>query len=169
MTDTRRYLCIWDAGYLGFQPKPKVRHVGIGHFREDMGYDDESIARVEALPCYQSADLSDPSGIHIVVRLADYNSDTVHAEALADEFSHVLRNWLTADEMAKVIERNRAQTNPIICHSHDFCDANMAMDEAFTLLMGRSSDAADGHDARLWNEAWEIAKRNEFAIDGGEK
>ena len=51
----------------------------------------------------------------------------------AINFSNILRRWLTPEQMAQVIERNMAR-HPGVCHSHDFCDANMAMDEAWNNL-----------------------------------
>ena len=49
-----------------------------------------------------------------------------------------------------------------ICHSHDFLDANMAMDEVFTEALGRSVDADVAADAELWNAAWTLAKGARF-------
>jgi hypothetical protein len=48
-----------------------------------------------------------------------------------------------------------------ICHSHDFCDANMVMLAAFTETMGHEpAFLTEEHaetDLNLWNDAWEIA------------
>ena len=49
---------------------------------------------------------------------------------LAAEFSRILREWLGGVRMSEVNRRNQEETNPKGCHSHDFCDANMAMHEA---------------------------------------
>lgn len=98
----------------------------------------------------------------------------MRAAILAREFSRVLRSWLSPAEMACAIVGNRAETSPLVCHSHDYCDANMAMDEAFTTVVGRNvimpsdveengaSDAQHVADFTLWNEAWNIAKAAEF-------
>jgi hypothetical protein len=98
--------------------------------------------------------------------------DGVKAQAMADKFSEVLRGWLTPEEMAAVIERNRTEEHPSVCHSHDFCDANEAMAEAFQALMGRdvlligdidtAGLEAVNADSDLWGAAWDLAKRNEF-------
>lgn len=56
--------------------------------------------------------------------------------------------------------RNAAEVNPRVCHSHDFCDANMTM-EAALVGHGVTVFGADGHMTEsacaLWNAAWEVA------------
>ena len=108
----------------------------------------------------------------------------INTGKLAREFSATLREWLRPDELAEVVERNRAETDSYICHSHDFCDPNMAMLEAMEAVVGISANEVaeealvwvlmvkEGNEAiqnaetaplmTAWNEAWEIAKRNEF-------
>lgn len=83
--------------------------------------------------------------------------------ALAKEFSRVLRSWLTPEEMAKVIQLNATPQYHGCCASHDFCDSNMAMDEAFTKIVGHECDADVGLDAVTWSKAWDIAVKSEFA------
>jgi hypothetical protein len=83
-------------------------------------------------------------------------------EQFAREFSVVLRSWLTPAQMEEVIARNKAETDPRICHSHDFCDANMAMNEVFLDKHGLDLNAEDEAHVTLWNEAWDIAKANDF-------
>lgn len=83
--------------------------------------------------------------------------------AIAFRFRGVLREWLTPQELAEADTRNRAETDPGICHSHDHCDANMAMADAFEAVMGRGLFPEDGSgmseaDCILWNAAWDIAK-----------
>lgn len=85
----------------------------------------------------------------------------MNPKILANKFSMILRSWLTEDEMKKVIERNKTETYRDVCHSHDFCDANMAMLEAIESF-GLTIDADNEEDAALWNSAWEIAKKNNF-------
>ena len=83
---------------------------------------------------------------------------------LAHEFSRVLREWLTDDEMEQVIERNAEVDDPAICASHDFCDANMAMYEAFERVMGHPVDTRKKADVAMWDKAWNMAKASDFAI-----
>ena len=83
-------------------------------------------------------------------------------EKLAAEFVAVLTEWLTPAEFAEMQRRN-VTAGEGVCASHDFCDANMAMDEAFTHALGRkpdvmdSDDGAEGRDVALWNAAWAAA------------
>jgi len=91
-------------------------------------------------------------------------------ERLAMEFSKIIRSWLTVEEMEEVISRNKTQTCDDVCHSHDFCDANMAMEEALGKVGLPSMHDENFADADVlnpitserWGKAWSIAKRNEF-------
>lgn len=80
------------------------------------------------------------------------------ANRLADRFAAILRQWLTPAEFAEMVARNRATDKRAgVCHSHDFCDANMAMDQAWREVVGTEIDADDEAQATLWNEAWDLA------------
>jgi hypothetical protein len=84
---------------------------------------------------------------------------------LAGAFADVLVEYLTDEEFAEMKRRNAVETNESVCHSHDFCDANMAMEDAFRRTFGRLPDVTDkedgseGDDVALWNAAWDLAKR----------
>jgi hypothetical protein len=84
---------------------------------------------------------------------------------LARKFCEVLRRDLTASEVDMAVARNRTESHPGVCHTHDFCDANETMLEAFEAILGREMDIQSDGDSFLWNEAWGIAKRSEFAMD----
>lgn len=56
---------------------------------------------------------------------------TPTADTLALEFSQDLHASLGPEQMREVVERNRAETAPGVCHSHDFCDANMVIYAVF--------------------------------------
>lgn len=79
--------------------------------------------------------------------------------AIAEAFAEVLRQWLTREELETIRSRNASQNDPGICHSHDFCDANMAMAPAFEQVTGREPESDSEADASLWNDAWDLAKR----------
>lgn len=76
-------------------------------------------------------------------------------DAVARRFTTILRGWLTRDEWTAMVAANRAETDPRICHSHDYCDANMAMLEAFDAY--GDIDVDDDDHVRIWNAAWEAA------------
>lgn len=91
--------------------------------------------------------------------------------ALANEFSRVLSDYLTTEEMAEVRDRNRGKLNSGVCHSHDFCDANMAMAEAAQVLGIRAimeqgnetlTEAEEEAGMALWSAAWRLAMVDEF-------
>jgi hypothetical protein len=92
-------------------------------------------------------------------------------QQLAKEFSRVLRRWLKPAQMESVIHRNRGEAAACrrekrafnICASHDFCDANMAMAEAYQNLTNREMDTQSDEVVALWNASWDIAKLSEFA------
>ena len=76
------------------------------------------------------------------------------AYKIARRFVQELRNvYLDDEQIAEVNRRNAAETNPLICHSHDFCDANQAMIDA----AGSPFVNTDVQNA-LINEAWALAK-----------
>jgi len=91
---------------------------------------------------------------------------TVKPAEIAREFCLVIREWLSKEQMLLVVERNDAESSKAsVCHTHDFCDANMAMDAAFKHLgvdplpddSGMTKAVVD-----LWNEAWSLAKAAKF-------
>jgi len=72
---------------------------------------------------------------------------------IAKEFCQILNWGLNAEEMAEVVRRNAEETNPNICHSHDFCDANEAMIVAF-----ENYELDPIENMELCNKAWNLAK-----------
>jgi len=93
-----------------------------------------------------------------------------YAPEIGKRFVTVLEEWLTPAEFEQVRTLNDSR-EPGVCHSHDFCDANMAMDEAFIDVLGRhpttlpevtDQDYADAllaemYDANLWTRSWDWA------------
>lgn len=84
------------------------------------------------------------------------------AQILASQFSANLRAALSPEQVLGAVLANTLETNPAICHSHDYCDANVTMAEAFETVMGRPVDLQSDADGLLWSDAWEIARRNAF-------
>ena len=101
-----------------------------------------------------------------------------NTEKLAEEFARIIREWLTAEEMIEVNRLNDAEPeNSGICHSHDFCDANMALVEALDNLGIENSidlpnDTFDERVAYIYamkfeSAAWDLAKSNHFYVGDG--
>lgn len=86
-------------------------------------------------------------------------------DSLALEFCDEMRATLTPEQMEQVVLLNKAEPNPNVCRSHDFCDANMVLHAVF---MRHGMDVADegGLDrwADLWNQTWKLAKSRGFRM-----
>lgn len=80
----------------------------------------------------------------------------VMARALALVFARQLAAVLSAEDFAEVCKRNRVAESGV-CHSHDFCDANMVMARAFLVVTGMAVDTQRDEDCVLWSQAWRIA------------
>lgn len=102
-----------------------------------------------------------PNKERLAKLLAEERVKTLAPETLAREFAAILKTWLTPEEQLQVIERNKTEEWENVCHSHDFCDSNMAMAEALEKL-GVELDIQSDTQNALWNSAWGIAKNNGF-------
>lgn len=68
--------------------------------------------------------------------------------------------------MAKVVRRNRAEVSPGICHSHDFCDANMFRYDVFMKYgMNLVEEGCMYRWGDLWDRSWNMAKAARFKAD----
>ncbi len=76
-------------------------------------------------------------------------------DALAFAFAERIRGALSPVKLAVVIDRNRKETDPRVCHSHDFLDSNTLMREVMNTV-GVSTDSP------IWDEAWDLAKAHDF-------
>ena len=91
-------------------------------------------------------------------------------EKLAREFSKIIGEWLTADQLADLLILNMTSQDKSICHTHDFCDANMAMLGAcenlgITCFIDLDeNDPAREESLDLINGAWDLAKENNFYV-----
>lgn len=80
-----------------------------------------------------------------------------NAERIAGEFLRLLRQDIGPDHYAEVCVRNANEANPNVCHSHDFCDANITMADAIEKVLGRAVDLYNDEDDALWSVAWNLA------------
>lgn len=91
--------------------------------------------------------------------------DTDKIPAIANRFGYVIREWLTPDEILQVLIMNAQETggNAInACNTHEFCDPNEAMIQAFKAIMDREIDTASQDEMGLICNAWNVAKANHF-------
>lgn len=92
--------------------------------------------------------------------------------ALAGAFTDILDDWLGPARFAAMREANRAHRGTTTCASHDHCDANMAMLEAFQTTFGQDPrledqpDGGEGLDIGLWNAAWALASTTWLTAPG---
>lgn len=94
-----------------------------------------------------------------VLTTDDWSS--VEVALVAQVFAAIMKEWLLPAHLLEVRRRNlgMAQAGEAGCASHDFCDANMAMDQAFRVVFIRDPLMHDGSpDSLLWNRAWEMAR-----------
>lgn len=102
------------------------------------------------------------------------------------EFAVRVESCLKRSDLKEMRRRNALQTDPSICHTHDFCDANALMDEAFVsarqictcvrenVPYGETAvpviPDANTDDFRIvWDAAWEYAKLTMFQSTAVEK
>jgi hypothetical protein len=78
------------------------------------------------------------------------------AHAIARKFVALLRVELTPEQFRETKRRNRDRADKRSCASHDFCDANMVMADAFRQT-GLEPDVDDGEQCALWGTAWDAA------------
>lgn len=87
-------------------------------------------------------------------------------DALAAEFRAVMREY--AAKLGFTLETvdalNAAESDPQICHSHDFCDANQALLDALERLeLDYDSAIDDDHLCPITDYTWTQVKREGFA------
>jgi hypothetical protein len=86
------------------------------------------------------------------------------AYELAAKFADRIERTLSTGEFDDMLTRNAAETNPAICHTHDFCDANQVMIDVLTLCDIEYNPQDDGQ-RELIDSAWRIAKGEDFHVE----
>jgi len=76
------------------------------------------------------------------------------AQLIASRFDSILREWLLPDEYSDMVQENKEDPDTNVCHSHDYCDANVAMMEAF----GADFDCDNESHMEAIAEAWNVWK-----------
>lgn len=86
-----------------------------------------------------------------------------NSRGIAHAFALVIEAMPEIDE----IRARNVSAGPGVCASHDFCDANMPMADAFESIMGRPVDPANDDDAALWSAAWNVAHKERLTAREG--
>jgi hypothetical protein len=96
-----------------------------------------------------------------------HTTETMHQ--LARVFSILLRYEIGEENLNTVNERNA--TEPYqhgACATHDYCDSNQFMIDAFVAIFGREPAYADEpgneQDTNITNAAWNEARKNKFYV-----
>lgn len=87
---------------------------------------------------------------------------------IARLFAYEVVTRLSESELAAARELNRTEQLDYVCHTHDFCDANMLMDAAFVkcgLVEDDGVEVVGPHLQPVWNTAWDVAKEAEFQLE----
>lgn len=107
------------------------------------------------------------SGIGVKKMIENGQWSNAMRRDLAKEFSRLLRQELTREEIVELIRRNidyRLQGFKGMCASHEFLDANMTMHEAFENVFKFSpfENSMDCGTVELWNSSWRMAVNHEL-------
>lgn len=90
---------------------------------------------------------------------------TLKVYLVAQSFSRGLRAFLDEDQMEAINRKN--MYNPEYkecCATHDYCDANIVMLNAFESALGTEFDPRQQYYADLANAAWDVAKIHRFKL-----
>jgi len=85
----------------------------------------------------------------------------VHHILIGEKFTEMIIEDLSDLILGEIRRKNLAyqlEGNGECCATHDFCDANVVMSDAFESVMGYEVDPQDEQQAKLWGEAWDYAK-----------
>jgi len=86
-----------------------------------------------------------------------------NARRLAEAFAREIREALTLSELAEIKHMNTHVYDDVTCATHDFIDSNVCMLDAFKKTFPMTEpDPGSQAVADLINEAWTIAKNNNF-------
>lgn len=83
--------------------------------------------------------------------------DEIFINSLSKVFLYTLKNRISKQDFEAACQRNAVQQQPNICHSHDFCDANMVMAQAFEAASGIKVDIENDNQRYIWTSAWRLA------------
>ena len=95
-------------------------------------------------------------------------------QSLSAAFNTILHDWLTPEELMQVNKRNSKRKNENYCATHEFCEPNEAMLQAFVLVFNREyvffnidiegTKEQSYLDDAYFNHAWNLSKKNKFKI-----
>lgn len=94
-----------------------------------------------------------------------YNKEyTKEVTLLSAKFTEILNQWLTKKELNEIRKRNKQPDYETCCATHDFCDPNEAMAEAWVTVFGKEGDWRKDRTMNIINKAWVMSKQKEFRV-----
>lgn len=180
-TDSTKWIRVEDLQHAKLVPNSWSRHItnackkaGIDGFIRGY-YNKRGQFRCEARKtlhpiCLECGNHHAPLNAEKCERVSALNYFKPNAPQLASQFIRELIKELTPRQMTLVRTRNLREPSEHVCHYHDFCDANVVMDEAFKKLTGFTTCDTGGEDigcmsdatTDLWDAAWTLAKLANF-------
>lgn len=91
------------------------------------------------------------------------DQDTIRL--IGDRFAQLLLKEIGRKDFAEVRGRNLDEQDEAVCHSHDFCDANMTMYAAMQDVTGEECFPNDEENCAAWEAAWSHAKEYHLTAD----
>lgn len=110
----------------------------------------------------RSLDATKRNYIKILKYYNDTNNIDFWANQLAKQFTRIINEWLTIAELKEVRKFNSLPENIDYCGTHNFCDGNQALIDAYQFIFNCQPDITNNYCLRLSNKAWGIAKQNQF-------
>jgi hypothetical protein len=156
------YTRAWEAGY--------TTHEGVKGLHEGRFYWAYTNPQSPGATAQASrhAWLSEIEALLDVCRRLDKQAHHAQpAMRLALGFAQALSTTLSTSALTEAVHKNRTPAYAQACASHDYCDANMVMEQAFITVFERpflyEGEPFD-EDTLVWNSAWNIARRAEFSV-----
>ena len=147
------YILRWGTGYR--ETLPKVQRF------EDILKDDSFIEYLDDIKKLKIGETLDIEELNSTMTVCAVKTNLLLLK-IAKSFSALLERDFTNDIKKEIIQRNIGNHSSC-CATHDYCDANEYMLEAFTAWgFGHVFDVDDDSLFNYWNSVWETAKYNKF-------
>lgn len=82
---------------------------------------------------------------------------------LAAAFLIEMRKALPKKTLKEIDKRNKGEQNQLLCHSHDFCDPNQVMIDAWESLSSTAFSLRNTKHLVVVNRAWDLTKSEGFS------
>lgn len=113
----------------------------------------------DAVTVCETDDVYEAISVTMAVIQKYKDGNNIDLKAIAKRFVSNLEADLTPDQMRTISQRNAHAGMAKSCASHDFCDANIVMHEAFTACQPEYYiNPDDQQQAEQWSAAWDLAK-----------